>query len=526
MSALKQLVIVGGGTAGWLTACLLAADHRAAHSDGLKVTLIESPNIPTIGVGEGTWPNMRDTLQRIGLSETAFLRQCQASFKQGSRFKSWVHDSPDDIYYHPFDAPPDEDEADAFHLWQSLVNTPGYEGADVASFAGSVGVQAALCAHNRAPKQVQTPEYAAVANYAYHLDAPAFARLLAEHGVRKLGIQHIHDDVVGAEPAENGHLVSVQTKQNGSVKGDIFIDCTGHRAALIGDHMRAEFTDVSHILFNDRALALPVPYLNSHAAIASQTDATAMATGWVWDIGLQTRRGVGHVFSSRHSGEEAARASLSAYLSGSPEGQAVDVNTARLLRFQPGYRKTPWVGNVVAIGMSQGFVEPLEATAIVLIDLAATMLSDILPTSERQIPYRARQFNERFAHRWTRIIEFLKLHYVLSQRDEPYWQAHRDPASWPKGLSERLEQWADMPPMREDFTHTQEMFPPASYAYILYGMGFQTQSREYKRRKDEATRVRRLRDEISARRRLMLERLPSHRDYLEHVSGQVLIKAS
>lgn len=507
-ATLRHVVIVGGGTAGWLTAGILAADHRAHAPDGLKVTLVESPNVAILGVGEGTWPSLRDTLRRIGLSEAEFLRRTQASFKQGSRFDGWVSGAPDESYLHPFDPLPSQDDLDALSLWRAADGDIG--------FAEALSAQAVLCAEGKAPKQFQTPEYAAVANYAYHLDAPAFAELLREHCIAKLGVQHVRADVTGVRRGDDGLVRCLDTDRSSAIEGDLFVDCTGARALLIEAALGVKSRDVSDTLFNDAALAVHVP---DTGPVQSQTNATAMPAGWVWDIALQARRGVGHVFSTRHMDEAEARDQLSFYLERRAPGSGVTGQDARLIRFRSAYRDKPWCGNVVAIGMSQGFVEPLEASAIVMIELSAAMLSDLLPPGLAGVANVAKRFNERFSYRWERIIDFLKLHYIPSQRIEPYWREHRDPATWPPRLRELLEQWRHVPPSRDDFAHALEIFPAASYAYVLYGMGFETASRPYPRRKDLTDRARQRLSEIAMKRQKMLAGLPSNRDWLATVLG-------
>jgi len=510
----KKVVIVGGGTAGWLTAGLLAADHCAHRPDGLEVTLIESPRIGILGVGEGTWPSLRDTLRRIGLRETDFLRRCNAAFKQGSRFDGWYDGQEGDSYFHPFEAPPNADEVDAHALWNRV--------GEGASFADVVSHQAALCRANRAPKQAGTPEFAAVANYAYHLDASAFADLLKEHCTEHLGVKHIADDVLGGTTDADGYLASVQCEAAGDIEGDFFIDCSGMKGLLVDGIFDSQLTDVSNVLFNDRALALHVPYRDEEEPIASQTTATALEAGWVWDIGLQTRRGVGHVFSSRHASEPAARAAFGGYLASTARGTDVRVDDARLIEFRSAYRSKPWVKNVAAVGMSSGFVEPLEASAIVMIELAATMISDTLPSVRGMMEPAAERFNARVAYRWERIVDFLKLHYILSKRTEGYWQDHRDEATWSPRLRDLMQRWRYEPPTREDFVQTQEIFPAASYAYVLYGMGFETTSSGRVRRSQEEARLVRTKQDIAIKAQRFLDGLPGHRELLRHTQTHAL----
>lgn len=511
---LRQVVIVGGGTAGWLTAGLLAADHMSAREGGLEVTLVESDRTPILGVGEGTWPSLRDTLQRIGLSERDVFLRTEGSFKQGSRFDGWVTGAPGDSYLHPFDAPPGQDDLDVLSLWRAAPEgTP---------FAEAVCAQALVCQKGLAPKQPGTPEFAAVTNYAYHLDATAFADLLREHCTTRLNVRHVVADVTGVDLAPDGSVRSVRTDRAGDLHADLFVDCSGERAILIGEALSVPRKDVSDILFNDAALALQVP---DAGPIASQTNATASAAGWIWDIALQRRRGVGHVYSSRFMDEGAARQVLTGYLEQTAPRSGLSGADARLIRFRSGYRQTPWRGNVVAIGMSQGFVEPLEASAIVMIELSAAFLSDALPPDISGIDAASRRFNERFSYRWERIVDFLKLHYILSRRPNPYWAAHRDPQTWPARLRELIGQWQQMPPSRDDFAQSPEIFTASSYAYVLYGMGFQTRPREILRRKDLPERAARRFMEIRHRAGQFLAGLPANRDLLDQMSRAPMASA-
>lgn len=454
-ATVSRIVIVGGGTAGWLAACLIAARANPDAAQPLRVTLIESPDIPTIGVGEGTWPTMRRTLQRIGIAEADFLLACDASFKQGSRFDGWRSGAADDSYYHPFVPPLDGDPHALVAAWQEANGAP---------FAQAMGPQPRIAALDLAPRQRTMPDYAGALNYAYHLDAAKLAALLSSHATQHLGVEHIRDHVTGVTMAESGDIAAVQTRASGAIAGDLFLDCTGHAALLIGEQFGVPFIDRSDVLFNDRALAVQVPVAPG-SPIASQTTATAHAAGWIWDIGLPERRGVGCVYSSKFMSDEVAAETLAAYL-GEP------APSFRRLTFRSGHRERFWERNCLAIGLSAGFLEPLEASAIVLIELSLEALLDNFPATRGAMDVHACRFNERFRYRWDRIVEFLKLHYVPSERTEPYWQAHRDPASIPPRLAELLALWRDQPPSLADLPMADEIFPAASYQYVLYGMGY------------------------------------------------------
>lgn len=473
---IKHIVIVGGGTAGWITAGVIAADHLSHTPEGLKVTLIESPDVPIIGVGEGTWPTMRGTLRKMGISETEFFRECDASFKQGAKFAKWVTGTPEDYYYHPLVLPEGYADINLAPYWHT--NLPNVPFADAVSFQGR------LCEQHLAPKQNTTPEYAHVANYAYHLDAGKFSTLLQRHCTTKLGVNHILDHVTGIISADDGDIAALQTANSGELSADLFIDCTGFKSMLLGEHYGVEFVDKKHILFNDTALATHVPYINDNDPIASHTISTGQKNGWVWDIGLPTRRGVGHVYSSAHTTDAEAEVELRNYIRESI-GDKADELTVRKIDIRPGHREKFWHKNVVAVGLSAGFLEPLEASALVLVELSAQMISEQLPATRPLMDVVAKRFNDKFLYRWDRIIDFLKLHYILTKRtDTQYWIDHCHPDSIPEHLQEMMSLWEYHSPWHQDFTQTDEVFPSASYQYVLYGMGFATKAKPTQSRAD------------------------------------------
>jgi tryptophan 7-halogenase len=502
-SAISRVVILGGGSAGWLTAGVLAAEY----GDSLSVTVIESPDVPTIGVGEGTWPTMRDTLRRIGLSESQFLRECDASFKQGSKFIAWHSGRDDESYYHPFSLPLHYFDLDPAALWQA--------GGGVQSYGEFSGAQPAVCDLNLAPKQAGTPDYAAVLNYGYHLDAGKFGELLRKHCVDKLGVRHVRDHVNDVVSAAEGSIEALNCQQNGPISGDLFVDCSGSASMLLGKHFDVGFESRSSVLFNDRALAVQVPYSEPGQPIASVTLSTARSAGWIWDIGLPTRRGIGYVYSSSHSSDEQAEVELREYLTPLMGASAAHSADLRQLRFSPGHRSTFWHKNCVAVGMSSGFIEPLEASALAMVEQSAAMIRDNLPADHSLMAAAARRFNDGFRYRWDRIIDFLKLHYVLSDRqDSDYWNDHRDPGSIPEHLQELLLWWRHKTPSRHDFPQAEEIFTAASYQYVLYGMGFKTQYPHAIFGGDVGERLGKYNNEISQQVGRLTGGLPGNRELL------------
>jgi len=503
--SIGSILIVGGGTAGWLSAAYLAARLPRITPQPPSITLIEARNIPTIGVGEGTWPTIRTTLETIGIGEEEFLTACDASFKQGSRFDGWVSGNPSDRYLHPFTPPPAAAPAELVAAWAAQ--------GDGGSFAEAMTAQARVCAADLAPRQPAMPDYGGALNYAYHLDATKLAALLASHAVNRLGVRHVADEVIGVRRDDAGGIAAVRTKEHGELEADLVIDCSGHSAILIAKELESEWCDLGASLFNDRAIALQLP-VNRGSPIASQTIGTAHRAGWLWDIGLPTRRGVGCVYSSNFLSDDEAMAELAAYVA--RDGTAADIASLspRLLKFPTGHRRQFWKGNCVAIGLSAGFIEPLEASAIVLIELSLQALADNFPASRETLPIHAERFNRLFTVRWSRIADFLKLHYVLSRREEPYWRAHRDPATISDELRDLLLLWRDQPPSAYDFPLAEEMFPAASYQYVYYGMTGTPPAAA----RGAAGEAGPLLAQVREKGRTLAAALPSNRSYLDRLS--------
>ncbi|MFL6658303.1 MAG: tryptophan halogenase family protein [Massilia sp.] len=466
MKSFQDILIVGGGTAGWLTACFLARTLGARDGAGVRVTLVESPDIGIIGVGEGTFPSIRGTLSAIGLDEARFVRECQATFKQGIRFDDWVR--PGNVpgqrsYFHPFSHP--SQRQGGFELLPYWLR--GLAGKDV-PFAQAVTMQQRVADAARGPKRFGDGDFLGPMNYAYHFDAGCFARLLAEHG-RSLGVRHVLGNVERVTLDGDGAIASVHTREQGALTGDLYIDCTGFRATLIGEALGSPLRALDQFLFADRALAIQVPYATPDAPIPSYTISSAQEAGWIWDIGLQQRRGVGHVYSSRHTSDERAEQVLRQYIGPASEGLE-----ARALKLKVGYRDVQWVKNCVAVGLSGGFLEPLEASGIGLIESAAYLIGFLFPFNGDCAPVAA-TFNELMRERYARVVDFIKLHYCLSQRtDSSFWTDNADAASIPPSLQAKLAMWRGRPPHRLDFVTDLEMYPPSSWQYVLYGMEFQT----------------------------------------------------
>jgi flavin-dependent dehydrogenase len=460
----RNVLVVGGGTAGWLTAGYLARVLGADLPGGAKITLIESRDIGILGVGEGTFPTIRKTLARIGIDEADLIRRCDASFKQGAKFVDWRYDAGyaecSDDYLHGFQVADDSEGPELLPYW--LLGFGGDRPWDEAATPQKSAADA-----NRAPKLASHSDYVGPLSYAFHFDAMALATLLREQGIAN-GVRHLTGTVEDVALGEDGAIAGVRSAEHGLLEADLYIDCTGFRAELIGKALGQPWKSVGDTLFCDGAIALQVPYDRADAPIASYTISTAQDAGWIWDIGLSTRRGIGHVYSSAHIGADGAEQALRRYV-----GPASDALEARHFRFDAGYREVSWYKNCVAVGLSSGFFEPLEATGIVLSEVAGALIANLFPWAG-EVETSARQFNELMRRRYERTLDFIKLHYYLSRRSGSFWEANRDPATAPDSLHELLDRWRFRPPNELDIDPNVDMFPASSWQYVLYGMGWKT----------------------------------------------------
>jgi tryptophan 7-halogenase len=506
VSPIKSVVIVGGGTAGWLTAGVIAARHQGRIKAGtFSVTLVESPTVKIIGVGEGTWPTIRTTLQKMGVSETDFFRHCDGAFKQGGKFAGWTTGATDDSYYHPLMLPQGFTNVNLAPHW--LLDGNGH------TFCDAVTPQGVLCDEGLAPKKITTPEYQAIANYSYHLDAGKFAPFLHKHCTGKLGVRHILADVTSVNQAENGDIKSVATKESGEISADLWVDCTGFASILLGKTLGVGFKSCSDVLFCDTALAVQVPFDAADAPMESQTIATAQKAGWIWDISLPTRRGLGHVYSSRHMSDDAAMETLAEYA-----GPRIKDLNVRKIPIRSGHRETFWKNNCVAVGLAAGFLEPLESSAIVLGELSAKLIAEQMPANREVMDLVAARFNDVTHYRWGRIIDFLKLHYCLTKRtDSQFWIDNADPATIPDRLKDLLQLWKYHSPwFFDEFDRLEEVFPAASYQYVLYGMGFRTEVNADDNALSRDTAAKYMKENMAITQRLRSE-LPKNRDLLTKI---------
>lgn len=455
-----RVLVVGGGSAGWIAAATLQSRLNGTGPGRVAITLVESPDTPRIGVGEATIPTIRDMLRGFGMAEADVMRACEASFKHAIRFDDWS--APGSRYLHPFHRHRSPDMEMAAARW--------LEGDGALPFDAFASAQPALITAGLAPRALDGADYQGPVPYAYHLDAEMFADALAAHCVAR-GVQHLRDHVDRVDRDADGLVTGLALRSGQRIEADLYIDCTGFRALLSPQaHQPGGWVDQSRHLLCDRAVAFRVPEDPERFVPSPFTRARALGSGWCWDIGLMTRRGRGYVYSSAHISADDAEAELRA-----EEGAAASGLTARHLRFRVGRQVAPWTGNVVAIGLAAGFLEPLESTGLYLADYAARVLCEMFPPTPAHVanPALARRHNQLLAEVHDDILDFILLHFaVAGRRDTAFWRDASAPQRLTDRLAHLLDIWNVRPPRFSDFSLRYPPFNDLNYEFILLGSGW------------------------------------------------------
>ncbi|MDE0933090.1 MAG: tryptophan 7-halogenase [Novosphingopyxis baekryungensis] len=447
--AISSIIIVGGGTAGWMTAAALS---KLVGKRGLSVTLIESEQIGTVGVGEATIPPFINFNQLIGVEESDMLAAAKGSFKLGIQFSNWGQQG--DSYFHPFGTYGYEIDGVSFHaIWQRM--QAAGDKRPLAYFSPeTMAAQFGRFAKTEGETRGDLPPI----NYAYHLDAglyAAFLRKLAEgRGVLRREGKVADVSLHG----ENGHVRSVTLTDGSVIAGDLFVDCSGFRGLLIEQALETGYEDWSHWLPCDRAVAIPSA---GNGTVAPYTRATARSAGWQWEVPLQHRNGNGHVYCSSHMEDDEALRILTDNIQGAA---LADPN---FLRFTTGRRKKFWNRNVVALGLSAGFMEPLESTSIHLINTGISKLIALLSVDDIT-PVQADAFNRLTGKEYARIRDFLILHYCATKRDDSAFWTYCRTMSIPDSLSEKIELFRLN---GQIFREEDELFAATSWVAVMMGQG-------------------------------------------------------
>ena len=447
----RHIVILGGGAAGWMSAAALVTAVP-----GVTVELVESQEIGIIGVGEATFPSIRNFNQGLGIDEAEFLAATRGSYKLGIQFCNWQR--PGEHYFHTFG------DFGALSgpmaLWGQYLRLQ----AQCEGGLGDFCLPTVMARQGRFRLPDTDDSLGARFTYAYHFDATLYAGFLRRLAEGR-GARRIEGRVVEVTRQPDGAVRSLRLADGREVAGDLFIDCSGFASVLMGQTLGQGFVDYSHWLPVDRAWAVPAQ--RGPGELHPYTRSTAMEAGWCWRIPLQDRTGHGHVFSSRHISEERAREQLLAQLDAAPMAEP------RLLRFQTGHRERFWQHNVVAVGLAAGFLEPLESTAIFLVHNAIGRLIQLLHKPDAWA-YAADTFSAQQTRQYQRIRDFIILHYCLSERrDSSFWR-HLTGMALPPTLAFKLHAWRETGALHN---YDDEAFDETSWLAIIAGMGHWPQRR-------------------------------------------------
>ena len=445
---LGKVVIVGGGTAGWMAAAALSrffADGRRT------ITVIESDAIGTVGVGEATIPPICNFNAMLDIRESDFLRETRGTYKLGIEFVNWG--SVGDRYFHPFGEYGQDFHGIQFHHLYLRERARSGAAGDIGEY--SMSTMAARGARFGRPARGAQSLVNQIA-YAYHFDASLYAAFLRRLAERQGAVRREGRIVDVARDGETGDVSSVSLESGERIEGDLFVDCSGFRGLLIEDALETGYEDWSHWLPMDRAIAVPTKNAGPPDPF---TRSTAHAAGWQWRIPLQHRTGNGHVFSSRYMEEDEARSILLSNIEGEPLAEP------RTLRFTTGMRRKAWNHNVVSLGLSGGFIEPLESTSIHLIQNGIQRLFALFPDKPIS-PLERDEYNRGMRELFEDVRDFIILHYKATQRDDsPFWRHVRD-MDVPESLARKMELWRLHGRV---FRENAELFTTPSWVAVMLG---------------------------------------------------------
>jgi tryptophan halogenase len=457
--AQKKIVVVGGGSAGWMAAAFLARVY-SRDGEGFRVSLVESAEVPTIGVGEATIQDMRLFLGALGVSEGEFLATCDATLKHGILFRDWVGDGREpDQFFHAFESSPAVVEEEIVNHWLNA----SMRGATSDSWGRWSGIQCAAAANNRSPKSFADADFTGTIPYGYHLDANKFAHFLKGFA-KSRGVEHLLGTLAEVEQDDQGHIRSIETSDGRRIEGDIFIDCTGF-ASILMEKVGAKYVPYGDRLLVDAAVTARVPSLSRDEPLRPYTTATAREHGWTFEIDLPKRRGLGYSYSSRHQDRDGAERAFREMFPGIHDELSVNHFHMKIGRLEQS-----WVKNCVAIGLSAGFIEPLESTGLHFITTGLRYLVSYLDPEVDD--YAGRDwYNDYVVRTFDDAVNFVQLHYLLSKRrDTEFWRDATEKTHVSDILRERMNLWARKAPSPSDFIG-EPIFAAPSYSAVLYGMG-------------------------------------------------------
>ena len=493
--AIEKIIIVGGGTAGWMAAAALS---RLRAGRPVDITLIESEEIGTVGVGEATIPPFLDFNKLLEIDEREMLSAVQGSFKLGIQFVNWG--KLGDSYIHPFGNYGYQVDGISFHhVWHKYRQAGDkrpIQVFNIETMAAHFGRFARTADYQR--------EDLPPVNYAYHIDAGRYARFLRRYAEAR-GVVRREGKIAHAQlAAENGFVTSVTMTDGAVIEGDLFIDCSGFRGVLIEQALKTGYEDWSNYLPCNRAVALPCLREDGSGPLP-YTRATAHSAGWQWQVPLQHRNGNGHVYCSSYMSDDEALAILLGNIAGKP---GADPN---FLRFTTGRRKKFWNKNVIALGLSAGFMEPLESTSIHLIYTGITKLIALL-SLDGVTQAQEDAFNRLSGKEYARIRDFLILHYNSTSRDDSEFWNYCRTMPVPDSLTEKVELFRSN---GQIFREDDELFTETSWAAVMMGQGVAMRGHNAMADALKEPDTRKEIDAMEQSIKFVVEHMPPHGDYLQ-----------
>jgi hypothetical protein len=515
---LRNVLIVGGGTAGWMTAAYLSK----AFGDIVDITLMEAPGIPRIGVGEATVPNLQRVLfDFLGIPEREWMVHVNGAFKTAVKFVNWRKKAPgeaDNHFYHPFGILPSVEGVPLPQFWYHATRGQG-KAMDYTCFK-----EPPLMDARRSPRFLD--ETRAVP-YAWHFDAHLVADFLGKWS-RKRGVHHLEDRVKEVKLDATGAIASVETDGGASLKADLFVDCTGFRGLLINQALKEPFMDMSDMLLCDSAVAAAVPHDDARHGIEPCTSAIAMKAGWTWKIPMLGRFGSGYVYSSQFESEDDAARDF-CNLWGLKESE-VKLNR---IRFRTGRNRRAWVKNCVSIGLSSCFLEPLESTGIYFITAAIYQLAKYFPTRGFN-PTLVDQFNREIEYMFDDCRDFIQAHYFTTDRDDSdFWLANKNELALSANMREKMALYKAGLPVNPPISTEEDYYGSfdiefhnfwtnGSYYCIFAGMGYLPDEPyawlHY--RPQAVAEARRIMADIQRRQDELVQTLPSTYEYLQQLHAE------
>jgi tryptophan 6-halogenase len=450
-----KFVILGGGTAGWMAACLIAKawpEHT--------VTVIESPEIGIIGVGEGSTPQLRTFFASLGIAESDWMPKCNATYKNGIHFHGWSQRPGYHSYFHPFQTMLDPHTAPQFFFHTRARRT----GRDVWAHPDRFFLSARLAAERRGP--IPDDRFPFDIAYGYHFDAHLVGAVLRDHAVATLGVRHLALTVKHVALDQAGGVDHLIADDDIRIDGDFFVDCSGFRSTILQAAMGEPFRSFASNLFNDAAVAMPTP--NDAGTLPCETRATALDAGWAWRIPLTERAGNGYVYASSYKSVDQAETELRTHL-----GMLDSDTPARHLKMKVGRVERSWVKNCLAVGLSQGFIEPLEATALHIVQATVEGFIEAFAKGRLTNEHEA-NFNQVIGARYDGIRDYIVAHYRMNGRtDTDYWRANAANENLSDSLKSIMTCWFTGADLVEEIARQDigRYYPALSWHCLLAGYG-------------------------------------------------------